>query len=117
MNNTMLIDGYRAVIQYDPEIDMFRGEFTGLNGGADFYANTVESLRQEGRLSLQAFLDTCREAGIPPNRSYSGKFQVRIPEKLHHDAVEAAKARGESLNQFVAEAIEHELEQAHPAKL
>ena len=30
MNNIMVIDGYRAIIQYDPDIEMFRGEFTGL---------------------------------------------------------------------------------------
>ena len=36
MINTMTIDGYDAVIQYDPDIKMFRGEFVGLNGGADF---------------------------------------------------------------------------------
>lgn len=109
MNNVMLIDGYRAVIQYDPEINMFRGEFTGLNGSADFYAATVDSLQREGRTSLQVFFDVCREKGIEPVRAYSGKFQIRLPEDLHRDAVEAAKARGESLNQFVAQAIEHEL--------
>ena len=38
MNNVMTINGYQAVINYDPEIQMFRGEFLGLNGGADFYA-------------------------------------------------------------------------------
>ena len=38
MVNIIEINGYRAIIQYDPEIEMFRGEFIGLNGGADFYA-------------------------------------------------------------------------------
>ena len=37
----MEIEGYRAVIQFDPDIDLFRGEFVGLNGGADFYAPDV----------------------------------------------------------------------------
>ncbi|RKZ28118.1 toxin-antitoxin system HicB family antitoxin, partial [bacterium] len=27
MMNTMEFNGYKAVIQYDPEIEMFRGEF------------------------------------------------------------------------------------------
>ena len=42
MKNTMIINGHRAVIQYDPEIELFRGEFIGLNGGADFYAADIE---------------------------------------------------------------------------
>ena len=33
MMNMMEINNYRAMIQYDPDIEMFRGEFVGLNGG------------------------------------------------------------------------------------
>lgn len=109
MNNVMIINGYRAVIQYDPEIEMFRGEFTGLNGGADFYADSVAALRNEGAISLEVFLEECKKRSIEPNRSYSGKFQVRLPSDLHESASGAAVARGLSLNQFVATAIEHEL--------
>ncbi|MBS3668917.1 type II toxin-antitoxin system HicB family antitoxin [Vreelandella boliviensis] len=109
MNNTMIIDGYRAVIQYDIDIEMFRGEFTGLNGGADFYADSVAKLREEGKISLRTFLDECHQRGIKPTKTYSGKFQVRLPEDLHKHAVDAATAKGQSLNQFVATAIEHEL--------
>jgi predicted HicB family RNase H-like nuclease len=29
MKNMMEINGYRALIQFDPDIDMFRGEFDG----------------------------------------------------------------------------------------
>ncbi len=66
MTNTISIDGYRAVIQYDPEIEMFRGEFVDLNGGADFYAQDVEGLKREAKESLDVFLDMCREDGVQP---------------------------------------------------
>jgi predicted HicB family RNase H-like nuclease len=36
----------RAVIQYNPEIEIFRGEFTGLNGGGNFYAENVKALKR-----------------------------------------------------------------------
>ena len=42
--NTMTINGYQAVIAFDPDIQLFRGEFVGLNGGADFYAADVAGL-------------------------------------------------------------------------
>ena len=38
--NIMIVEGQKAKIEYDPEIDTFRGEILGLNGGADFYGKT-----------------------------------------------------------------------------
>ena len=43
---------------------MLRGEFIGLNGGADFYADNVADLHREGTASLQTFLAVCREQGL-----------------------------------------------------
>jgi len=63
MMNTIEINGYRAVVHYDPDIDMLRGEFVGLNGGADFYAKDIDGLRKEGEISLRVFLEMCQEEG------------------------------------------------------
>lgn len=108
MMNLMTIDGYKAVIQYDPEIEMFRGEFIGLHGGADFYAADVEGLRHEGHISLKVFLDQCEKKGLSPRKNYSGQFNVRISPKTHEELVIAAAAHGKSLNQWVAETLERE---------
>lgn len=45
---------------------MFRGEFVGLNGGADFYARDVDGLKVEAKKSLEVFLEMCREDGVEP---------------------------------------------------
>ena len=75
--NTMTINGYQAVISYDPDIQMFRGEFVGLNGGADFYARDVDGLRHEGEISLRVFLEACAEDGVDPRkRSQTGARQI-----------------------------------------
>ena len=108
MKNTMTIDGYRAVIQFDPEIEMFRGEFVGLNGGADFYADDIEGLKREGAASVRVFLEMCAEDGIEPIKAFSGKFNVRVPPELHAEIVVAATAEGKSLNQWVVEALSRE---------
>ncbi|SSY70045.1 type II toxin-antitoxin system HicB family antitoxin [Alysiella crassa] len=105
MMNLMEINGYKAVISYDPEIQMFRGEFIGLNGGADFYAADVVSLQQEAETSLQTFLDVCRERGIEPVKQYSGRFNVRISPETHAAAVAAAQAQRMSLNEWINQAI------------
>jgi predicted HicB family RNase H-like nuclease len=100
MINIMQIDGYKAVISFDPEINMFRGEFVELNGGADFYSDTVEGLLQEGKTSLRVFLDVCREKGIEPLAKKSGRFVLRLNPEVHQKAVIKAKAEGKSLNEW-----------------
>ena len=109
MKNTMEIDGYKAIIQFDPDIDMFRGEFIGLNGGADFYARDVAGLRKEGALSLRVFLEMCEEDGVEPRRRYSGRFNLRMPPGLHASVAAAAAAEGKSLNQWIAGTLDASL--------
>ena len=104
--NVMTLDGYSAKIEYDPELDTFRGEILGLNGGADFYGRSPKGLRTEFRKSLQVFLEVCREKGIEPRRSNSGKFNLRIPPQLHEQLAIVAQAEGKSINTLAQEALE-----------
>lgn len=108
--NTMELDGYTAVIRYNPETDEFRGEIQGLNGGADFFGRTPDELRREFRASLEFFLETCTKRGIEPRKQASGKFVVRLPAELHAQAATAASAAGISLNALVEQAIRHEIQ-------
>lgn len=105
----MKVNGYSAVVAYDPEIEMFRGEFTDLNGGADFYATTIEDLKKEAKISLDTFLTVCKERNIEPCKPYSGRFNTRTSVDYHRKLVQLAAARRKSLNDIVNEAIEKEL--------
>ena len=103
--NIMTLDGYQAKIEYDAELDVFRGEILSLNGGADFYGKNTKELRAEFRKSLKVFLDVCREKGIEPRRNYSGKFNLRIPADLHEKLAIVAQAEGKSINTVAEEAL------------
>lgn len=105
MNNVLNIDGYKAVISYDPETEMLRGEFTDLNGGTDFYASDVTNLKKEAQTSLRIFLEECEKRGIQPKKQFSGKFVLRVSPETHHAAALAAQASGLSLNQWAANVI------------
>jgi predicted HicB family RNase H-like nuclease len=103
--NVMTIDGYHAKIEYDPELDLFRGEILGLNGGADFYGKSPRELRVEFKKSLKVFLQVCTEKGIEPRRHFSGKFNLRITPELHEQLAIAAQAEGKSINTLAQEAL------------
>lgn len=104
--NIMEHKGYKAKIEYDADIDMFRGEILGINGSADFYGKNPNELRKEFATSLKVFLDMCEEDGVEPHKAYSGKFNLRIPPHLHERIAIAANANGESINQFVEKQLE-----------
>ena len=103
--------GYKAVIAYDPEIDLFRGEFVGLNGSADFYAADLEGLRREGKASLDVFLEVCAEKGISPKKQ-AGRFALRLDPETPQAVAVAASASGKSINQFIVDSLKQALQTA-----
>ncbi len=103
--NVMSLGGYHAKIEYDPELDLFRGEILGLSGGADFFGKNPKELRTEFKRSLDVFLQVCKEKGIEPRRHFSGKFNLRIPPELHEQLAIAAQAEGKSINALAQEAL------------
>lgn len=105
--NIMEVDGYKAKIEYDPELDQFRGEILGLNGSADFYGKNPANLRKEFKNSLKVFLEVCQEKGITPTKEFSGKFNLRIPPRLHSEIAARASAENKSINQWVSEILDH----------
>ena len=104
--NMMSLEGYEAKIEYDAELDLFRGEVLGLSGGADFYGKDPKQLRSEFKKSLYVFLEVCREKGIEPRRNYSGKFNLRISPDLHERLAIVAQAEGKSINTVAQEALQ-----------
>ncbi len=105
MNNILTLGEYHAKIEFDPELDLFRGEILGLNGGADFYASNPTDLRIEFKKSLDVFLQVCHEQCISPRKQYSGKFNIRIAPQLHEQLALAAQSRGTSINALAQEAL------------
>lgn len=103
--NVMTVGEYHAKIEFDEELDLFRGEILGLNGGADFYGKNPKELRAEFKKSLEVFLEVCEENGIEPRRHFSGKFNLRIPPELHEQIAIAAQAEGKSINTLAQEAL------------
>ena len=104
--NLMTIGGYQAKIEYDEDLDLFRGDILGLNGGADFYGKNPKELRIEFKKSLETFLEVCLEKGIDPRRNFSGKFNLRISPELHERLAIAAQAEGKSINSIAQEALQ-----------
>ncbi|MDR3715929.1 MAG: type II toxin-antitoxin system HicB family antitoxin [Puia sp.] len=103
--NIMTIDGQKAVICYDSEIEMLRGEFLHLSGGADFYASNIDDLKKEGKTSLKIYLEACKDAGIDPFKKEAVSFNFRWEPDIRTALIEVAATRKKSVNKVLNEIL------------
>ena len=80
-------------------------ELPGCLSQGETPEEAIKMIREAQRLWLQVALEDGRPIPAPrPEEDYSGRFNVRVPKRLHRDLVRAAEAEGVSLNLFVATA-------------
>ncbi len=102
--------GYVGSIEYSEEDDCLYGKVLGLNKVLISYeGNTIQELKQDFIAGIDQYIESSKEAGIIPQKSFTGNFNVRIPAEYHAKAVLKAKSEGITLNAFVRSAIEEKL--------
>jgi predicted HicB family RNase H-like nuclease len=107
--------GYTGQITaVDEKQGIIHGEVVGITDVVTFQGKTSAELVQAFRDSVDDYLAFCEERSEAPDKPFSGKFLVRILPALHQRAALAAKKAGESLNAWVASAIEEHLGKATP---
>jgi predicted HicB family RNase H-like nuclease len=55
--------------------------------------------------SVDGYIEDCRKIGKEPEKTASGRLMLRVSPSVHCAALSAAKASGESLNQWAAKAL------------
>jgi hypothetical protein len=111
MAKVIEIEGNGAALSIDRATGLFRGEFVGLNGSADFYDASAEQLIVEGRKSLKVFLELCAEKGVDPQKlQVSDRERATKLDALRRDIAEGL-ASGESAPLHMA-AIKREARKA-----
>lgn len=99
-----------ATIDFDAEDMLLVGQVIGITDSLNFHAKSAEEIETMFHQCIDNYLKFCVEMGKVPEKTYKGSFNVRINEDLHRRSDFAAAGRGISLNQFVAEALQHELD-------
>lgn len=111
--NAMIYQGYLAKIEYSDEDELFTGRLAGINDVIGFHGASVTELKAAFIEAVEDYLDTCKKLGKKPQKTYSGKFVVRIEPEIHARAAIAAETEGKSLNAWIGDAIiEKQLAQA-----
>ena len=105
----LMYKGYAGIVEYDDHGRIFTGEVVGLRDVITFQGKTPEELERSFHESIDYYLEMCARDGVPPDRPFSGRFNVRISPEIHRRIIESAARQRKSLNQWVAEAIEKAL--------
>ena len=101
----MMHKGYLAEIDYSDEDALFTGRLAGIDDVIGFHGQSVSELRAAMVEAVEDYLATCKKLGRKPQKTYSGKFLVRLEPAVHARAAIAAQAEGKSLNAWIGEAI------------
>ena len=97
--------GYRAVVTFEDEADVFHGEVVNTGDVIVFEGTSVAQLKKEFIFSIDDYLKACEERGRTPDKPFSGKIPLRLPPEVHRAAAAAARIQGKSLNAWIAETV------------
>ena len=110
MNSLMEYKGYHAKIEFSAEDNTFVGTVLGIDDTLAFNGDNVEELTNMFHECIDDYLEMCAEIGKNPDKEFKGSFNIRISPELHKLAMIESEARDISLNSFVQQSIEHELQ-------
>jgi predicted HicB family RNase H-like nuclease len=96
---------YLGMVEYDAEAKVFTGEVIGIRSVITFQGRTPEEIEASFHESIDLYLEMCREDGKAPDKSYSGRFNIRIDPEMHRKIVYRAAQERKSLNEWVTEAL------------
>lgn len=105
----MVYKGYIGNVEYDSDAKIFHGEIINTKDEITFQGLSVEEIENAFKESIDDYTEWCLSDGISPEKSYSGKFNLRLSPELHKNMPIAAKSMKLSANKFVEQAILDEL--------
>ena len=103
---TMEYRGYSGSVEFDSADRVFHGRVLGITSDMiTFRGTSVDELERDFREAVDDYLALCAEDGIEPQRSYSGRFVLRLDPGLHGEVTAASRRAKTSMNKWIAGAI------------
>ena len=102
--------GYFGKVEFDDEAEIFHGEVINLKDVITFQGRSVSELQKAFKASIIDYLDFCAERNESPEKPLSGNFTLRIDPELHRLIYLQARMFSKSLNSWVAEVLQSNLD-------
>ena len=98
--------GYIGKVEIDDEVGVLYGEVINVRDVITFEGTSVEEVQQAFHESVDDYLEFCAKRSESPEKPFSGKFVLRLPEELHRKAYIQAILKNKSLNSWVADVLQ-----------
>lgn len=108
-DNVLKYKNYITKIKYDSSENTLYGKLEGIIDLVDFYAESLDAIKNEFHSAVDDYLEFCKNIGKEPQKPFKGNFNVRIPEDLHRRIFIEATKQNISLNQYVCNALNEKL--------
>lgn len=105
MNNILEYKGYYGSVEFSSSDKVFYGKVIGINDLVSFEGNTVRKLEKSFCEMVDDYIQTCKQLGKQPKKTYKGSFNIRISPELHKKVAIVAGKKKLSLNQLVKFAL------------
>ena len=105
MNNILEYKEYYGTVEFSAVDNIFFGKVIGINGLISFEGDSVQNLKGDFEGAIDDYLEMCVEQGIEPQKTYKGKFNVRVSPELHEKLALYSASHGQSLNSTIEEAL------------
>ena len=109
MKNTMEYKGYVGSVEFSESDGILYGKVQGIRSLISYEGTSVLELVEDFHGSVDYYLAMCAEEGTEPEVAYKGSFNVRIGSDLHKRAAIYALEHQQTLNAFIAEAVDEKL--------
>jgi predicted HicB family RNase H-like nuclease len=114
MTDVIEYKGFLGSVRFSAEDAVFFGKIEGIDDLVSFEGATVKDLTLSFAEAVDDYIGLCEKAEKRPEKSFKGSFNVRIHPKLHRLAYRQALREGKTLNQFIQDAVEHEVRERSP---
>jgi predicted HicB family RNase H-like nuclease len=112
--NRLEYKGYYGNIEYSAEDNCLYGKVLGIPKDLISYEGyTASELYEDFKGAIDDYLQLCENSGRKPHKSYSGTLNLRMPSEIHCRLAMAAVNKGTSINSFIINSIEKELQAEH----
>jgi predicted HicB family RNase H-like nuclease len=109
MKDMLKYKGYYGSIHFDENDLILYGKVEFIKALINYEGESASNLKKAFEEAVDDYLQMCKQENMQPEKPFKGTFNVRIGQRLHEKATIAAAELGIKLNEFVKQALEHEL--------